>query len=145
MAKQKNDEPTAIEEFTDKGAGKIGSALKRTQAAYRKVPGPSTNPATNLLVADIAMRGASILFRRTVEKGLLRARFDPDKARAIVEGRTLGRTLISAGVARMATRSIPGFLLVSGGIAAKSILDRSVARRQSRRKGDRQLEEQAEE
>lgn len=109
-----------------------------------EVPGPSGNAATNLLIADVAMRGASILFRHGVERGLLRARFDSDQAREIVRGRTMGQSLIAATVSRIATRSVPGLLLVSGGLLAKVAFERSQSRRAARRKGDRQLREMAE-
>jgi len=118
-------------------------ALARTRDGIGRVPGPSTNPATNLLIADIAMRAATRLFRRSVERGLLRAKFPPETAHDIVEGRTYGRSLVSDAMARVATRSVPGALLVAGGLVAKSILDRSLSRRKSRRRGERALEEQA--
>lgn len=129
--------------LTSKGGRVVRKALGGAKRGAQKVPGPSTNPATNLLVADIGMRIASRLFRRTVEKGLLQLKFPPEKASEVIEGRSLGQTLISAGLARVATRSIPGALLVTGGIVAKSILDRSLSRRQSERKGTRELEKQA--
>ena len=43
----------------------------------------------------------------------------------------------------MATRTVPGALKVTGGIIAKSILDRSLSRRKSDRQGTRELEKQA--
>ena len=110
----------------------------------REVPGPSTNPATNLLIASVGLRMASQFARRSMEKGLLRMRFQPETAHQIVAGRSMGQTLITATLARIATRSIPGALLVTGGLLAKSILDRSLSRRESERKGERELEEQAE-
>jgi hypothetical protein len=130
--------------LTDKGAGLVRKALGGAKRGAQKIPGPSTNPATNLLVADLAMRASSRLFRRTMEKGLLRLKFPPEKAHEIVEGRSMAQTLIAAGIARVATRSIPGALLVTGGIVAKSILDRSLSRRESSRRGTKDLEEQAE-
>lgn len=130
--------------------GKLGRRARRRANPARlqppragDVPGPSSNPATNLLIADVAVRGASILFRHGVERGLLRTRFDPAKARDIVRGRTMAQTLISFAVARMATRSIPGLLLVSGGLLAKAAFERSQSSRAARRKGDRALEEMA--
>jgi hypothetical protein len=53
-------------------------------------------------------------------------------------------TLISSAAARMATRSVPGALLVGGGMLGKALLDRSMSRRKSVRKGDKALAEQAE-
>ena len=141
MPKKAKDQAGA--RLTSKGGGAVRKALGGAKRGVKKVPGPSTNPATNLLVADIGLRIASRLFRRTVEKGLVQLKFPPEKASEVIEGRSLGQTLVSAGLARVATRSIPGALLVTGGIIAKSILDRSLSRRQSERKGTQELEKQA--
>lgn len=143
QAMPKKNKDKAGGKLTHKGAGVVRKALGGAKRGAQKVPGPSTNPATNLIVADIGIRVASRLFRRTVEKGLLRLKFPPEKASEVVEGRSLGQTLFSAGLARMATRSVPGALLVTGGIIAKSIVDRSLSRRESDRRGTRDLEKQA--
>jgi len=141
MPKKTKDKAGA--RLTKSGSGLVRKALGGTKEGLKRVPGPSTNPATNLIVADLGMRVASRLFRRTVEKGLLRLKFPPEKAHEVIEGRSLGQTLIMAGIARVATRSVPGALLVTGGIVAKSILDRSLTRRESSRRGTRELEKQA--
>ena len=107
------------------------------------VPGPSSNPATNLLIMDIAMRGASLLAARVVEQAALRLRYRRGKADDIVEGRSMIATLTATGAARIATRSVPGLLLVTGGLLAKTLIDRSLRPREARRRGDHQLAEQA--
>jgi hypothetical protein len=117
-----------------------GRAVKH---AVEKVPGPSPNPATNVLIAEILVRSAGRLFRRSMEKGLLKARFEREQAVAIIEGRGLAHTLVSTTVARVATRSVPGALLVGGGLLAKTLFDRSISRRKARRRGNKQLAEQA--
>ena len=116
-------------------------APKRTEV--REEPGPSPNAATNLLIADIAVRGAGIVFRHAVERVLLSARFRPEEAQEIVDGRTLGRSVVAFAAARMATRSVPGFLAVTGGLAAKAIVDRSLDHAKSRRAGDKTLRRRA--
>ena len=117
---------------------KGGRAVKQ---AVEKVPGPSPNPATNVLIAEILVRSAGRLFRRSMEKGLLKARFEREQAVAIIEGRGLAHTLVSTTVARVATRSVPGALLVGGGLLAKTLFDRSSSRRKARRRGNKQLAE----
>jgi hypothetical protein len=107
------------------------------------VPGPSGNPATNLLILDIAIRGASLLAARGIEQAALQLRYRRDKAGQIVEGRSMLSTLAATGAARVATRSVPGFLLVTGGLLAKALIDRSLHPREARRKGDKQLAAQA--
>ncbi|HEU4651011.1 MAG TPA: hypothetical protein VFS49_06315 [Croceibacterium sp.] len=108
------------------------------------VPGPSRNPATNLLIMDIAIRSASLIAARGIEKAALQLRYHRSKAGQIVEGRSMVSTLAATGAARMATRSVPGFLLVTGGLLAKTLIDRSLRPRDARRRGDKQLAEQAE-
>jgi hypothetical protein len=119
-------------------------AARKTKDSLAKVPGPSSNPATNLLIMDIAMRGISMVVGRGIEKALLRTRYHPDKAADIVKGRKLVQSMAATGAARMATRSVPGFLVVTGGLFAKAVFDRSLSRRESVRRGEQQFAEQAE-
>jgi len=119
-------------------------AVNKARAGAQKVPGPSTNPATNLLIADVALNGASILFRRAMERALLTLRFDHEKAKQVVQGRSLVESALSYGAARFATRSLPGFLLVSTGLLAKSVVDRAKHPRHAEREGERKLLKQAE-
>ena len=130
--------------LTHTGGRAVQRALHKTRKGIREVPGPSPNPATNLMIAEIAVRSAGRVARRSMEKGLLRARFDPDQATAIVEGRGAAHTLISSAVARVATRSVPGALLVVGGLFAKVVFDRSLSRRKARREGDEAIGERIE-
>jgi hypothetical protein len=120
----------------------VKDAIGKAQSGVEKVPGPSPNPATNVLIAEILVRSAGRLARRTMEKGLLKARFEREQAMAIVEGRGLTHTLVSTAVARVATRSLPGALLVSGGLLAKTLYDRSISRRKARRRGNKALAKQ---
>ena len=122
----------------------VRKAAARTRRSLAKVPGPSNNPATNLLIMDIAMRGISMVVGRRIEKALLATRYDADKASDIVKGRPLVQSMAATGAARMATRSVPGFLLVTGGLLAKAIFDRSLSRREAVRRGEQKFAEQAE-
>jgi hypothetical protein len=125
---------------------KLGAAARKASAkaaGASGVPGPSRNPATNLLIMDIAIRGASLLAARGIEKAALRLRYHRAKAGEIVEGRSMVSTLAATGAARLATRSVPGFLLVTGGLLAKALFDRSLRPRDARRRGDKQLAAQA--
>ena len=87
--------------------------------------GPSPNPHTNLMLADVALRTGTYLFRRSVQKGILGTRYDARKARQIVKGRSLGESLLGFLVARTAVTSVPGAILVGGGLLAKTLYDRS--------------------
>ena len=118
------------------GAGKAESSLK-------KVQGPSPNPATNLIIADIALRGGARVLRRVIERTLLGAKYSPDKADKIVKGRSAQQVLIGAAAARMATASIPGALVVGGGLLAKTLYDRNRNRAVAKVEGEKAIEEQA--
>lgn len=121
-----------------KARRRLQKQTKRARPAAN-VPGISSNPATNLLVADLAMRGVSVLMRRGFERGMLRNRFSPGKAADIVAGRSLGQSLIAFAATRIATRSVPGLLLVGTGILAKLAFERSQSKRDARRRGDQTL------
>lgn len=108
-----------------------------------EVAGPSPNPATNLMIANIAMQGLAILARRSAERGLLRGRFGAQTAQDVVKGRGFVTSMVTTAAARAATRSVPGFLLVTGGLLAKTVYDRSRKRRAARRAGEARLLEQA--
>ena len=144
MSRKRHEDQPIPEKATDNAGTRVGRTIRKAQHGIRKVPGPSSNAATNLIIADVGMRAASIIFRRTMEKGLLRARFDRQKAREIVQGKTTGHTLASYFIAKAATRSIPGFLLVTGGLLGKAVLDRSLSRGKAERNGDETLEHVAE-
>jgi hypothetical protein len=106
-------------------SGRTGKS--RAQRAAEKIgaAAPSPNPVTNLLIADIVLRGAGRMLRHLFEVNLLKAKYPPGKARDIVKGRGIFRTLAGAGIARVATRSVPGALIVGGGMLAKALYDRS--------------------
>lgn len=107
------------------------------------MPGPSENPATNFVIADIAIRAGAYLARRGFEKGMLAGRYGKDTAHAIVANKSLKHTLVSTLLARVATRSIPGALLVGGGAVAKTLLDRRKTRLEAKAEGDKALLDQA--
>jgi hypothetical protein len=129
---------------TARKAQRAAARTKRsTRRALAKVPGPSSNPATNLLIIDVAVRGLSLLAGRSMEKALLRTRYQQDKAADIIKGRPLIQSMAATGAARMATRSVPGFLAVTGGLLVKAVFDRSIGRREAMRRGEQQFADQA--
>ncbi len=132
--------PEASGGMTDAG----GKAIAAATGGSEKVFGPSSNPATNLIIQDIALRAGGRLMRHTLEKGLLRGRYGGTGAKAIVENRSLVHTLVGGLLARYATRSLPGAVLVGGGLIAKTLFDRGRSKRSSKRAGDRTLKAMAE-
>ncbi|MEW9855713.1 hypothetical protein [Novosphingobium sp. M1R2S20] len=105
--------------------------------------GPSPNPHTNLLIADVALRGSAMLARRVVERGMLGSKYAPQKAKAILKGRTFGETIFHTAIARVATRSVPGAILVGGGLLAKTLYDRSKSSHAARAEGEAELHKMA--
>lgn len=97
-------------------------ALKRVAD---KVPSPSPNPMTNLVLTDIVLRTGGQLMRHAVERSLLGTRYSKQAARDIVKGRSILQTIVGTAIARVATRSVPGALLVGGAMLAKTLYDRS--------------------
>ncbi len=132
-----------VKHVSEYGGDAVGAVRDATPGRKDEVPGPSTNPATNLIIADVTMRAGSYVLRSAIEKGLLRGRYGQNTASDIIRNKTLGQTLISVLLAKAATRSVPGAVLIGGGMAAKTLFDRSQRRRHSKRSGDRSLREQA--
>jgi hypothetical protein len=85
---------------------------------------PSPNPVTNLVIADIVLRGAGSLLRQRLEKGLLTSQLEADKAKRMVESRGTISALALWGASRLAMRSPVGLAVVAGGLAAKVLYDR---------------------
>ncbi|NNC58422.1 MAG: hypothetical protein HKO05_00355 [Erythrobacter sp.] len=107
------------------------------------VPGPSPDSATNLVLADIAIRAVTYLIRGKVEKTLLKSRYSPDAAEKIISNRPPTHILASMVAAKVATRSVPGAAVVGSGIALKTLFDLSQKRR-ARRRGKKVLDKRIE-
>lgn len=129
--------------LTDKTADMMDDAANAAGIEANRVPGPSPNPATNLVIHDIVLRSVGRLSRMAVEKALLGRQYGREFAKDAVENRSIVQTLAAYGVTKVATRSIPGFALVSTGLLAKTLFDRSQSRRKAERNGDKTLREQA--
>ena len=121
----------------------LKSARRKANAATAKADGISPNPMTNLLIADLALRGGGQLLRHAIERTVLGAKYTPDKAKKIVKGRSMVQTLIGTAAARIATRSVPGAIVVGGGLLAKALYDRREGKRSARTSGTRAIEAQA--
>ncbi|MBV7258009.1 hypothetical protein [Erythrobacter crassostreae] len=90
---------------------------------------PSTNPATNLLIADIVVRGVSSLFRKGVEKRVVEKSSETaEQARQVLDGRGILTTLGLYGASKLATRSPMGLGIVAGGLVLKTLYDRGKTR-----------------
>lgn len=126
-------------------AGKAAKAKVRSaKAKLDKVEGPSPNPMTNLILTDLLLRGGGRILRHAVESALLKSKYEPGKAKKIIRGRGMGQTLVSTAIARVATQSVPGAILVGGGMLAKMLYDRKQGRRSAQAEGEKAVAEQAE-
>lgn len=88
---------------------------------------------TSLIVSEIILRSVGRLTRHNLEKAVARRRVGPEKAKAIVENRGIFHTAAAYGITKLATRSVPGAMLVGGGLVAKTLFDRGAEKRKSRR------------
>jgi len=103
-------------------------SLKKLADNGGELHGPSPNPATNLVIADIVLRTGTTLARRAVERGVLGSSYSPRKAKSILRGRTVTETLLHGALARVALASVPGAIAVGGALLVKTLYDRSRAR-----------------
>lgn len=120
--------------ITDKAADRIDAATGASGGGT--VPGPSPDPATNFFVNDVIIRSAGLMALTTLEKLMLRGRYGRAMSKAAVENRSTMHSLAAYAVSRVATRSVPGAALVTTGLLAKTLFDRSKGRRAARRSGD---------
>jgi hypothetical protein len=144
----KPDRPRAAEGeasggLTDAAGRGIAKVVDAASTNSGGVPGPSPNPATNLIIQDIAMRAGGRLMRHAIEKGLLRGRYGGTGAKAIVENRSLMQTVVSGMLARTATRSLPGAALIGAGLVAKTLFDRRQSRKSASKAGDKTIAKMA--
>jgi len=79
---------------------------------------------SRLLLADLALQGGTYLLRQGIERGLLGRKLPTGKALKKAKGLGLGGSLAQAAIVRLATRSVPGAILVGGGLLAKTLHDR---------------------
>lgn len=126
-----------------RNSSKITKTVDGTKAKLDLVEGPSPNPMTNLILTDLVLRGGGQILRHAVEASLLKTKYDAKKARNIIAGRSLTQTLVATAVARIATRSVPGMILVGGGTLAKLLYDRSKGKREARAEGKAAIDKRA--
>lgn len=110
------------------GKGKAVRDAEGTAGTALDKLAPSPNPMTNLVLADIALRAGGALLKRGVETGILGQKHGAKKANSIVKGRGLTQSLVGTALARVATRSVPGAIVVGGGLLAKTLYDRHHAK-----------------
>ncbi|HUQ13401.1 MAG TPA: hypothetical protein VM055_03910 [Novosphingobium sp.] len=121
----------------------VARALDRAGDAISGSAGISPNPMTNLLLTDLVLRGGGQIMRHAVERTILGTRYSKDKAKNIVKGRSMAQTIVGTVLARIATRSVPGAIVIGGGMLAKTLYDRSKGQATAEVEGAREVREQA--
>ncbi|WP_054530812.1 hypothetical protein [Erythrobacter sp. SG61-1L] len=91
--------------------------------------------STGAKLAGLAMRQGARIARHSLDKRLNVAGYKPSELEDAVVGRGIVSTIAIAAVTRLATRSVPGAIVVGGGLVAKALYER--------RKRVREAEEQA--
>ena len=124
-------------------SSKVAKTVEAAGEKLAEVPGISPNPMTNLLLTDLVLRGGGQIMRHAVERSLLGTRYPRDKAKNIVKGRSMVQTMVGTALARIATRSVPGAILVGGAMLAKALYDRRQGVAAAKSKGKRKVHEQA--
>ena len=109
-------------------AAKAAGSVSDTTTTTTDSPAPAPNSMTNLILADVLLRTGERLLRQSVETGVLGQKSGKfkgkDKATKIVRGGSMAKTLIGTAIARIASRSVPGAIIVGGGLLAKTLYDR---------------------
>jgi hypothetical protein len=94
------------------------------QTGMAGLPLPSTDPATNFLIADIVLRAAGDFAREAIEKKTIAQTYDRAKADELVSRQSIAKTVAMYGITRIATRSPVGLAVVAGGLVLKALYDR---------------------
>lgn len=90
-----------------------------------RLPLPSSNPATNLVIAEIALRAITIIARKKIEKRVATVSYgDRDRAEEVLGGRTILSTLAMYGAGKLAVRSPLGLGIVATTLIGKTLYDR---------------------
>jgi hypothetical protein len=100
--------------------------------------GLSPDPATNLLLAGLALRGGEKLVRYAVQKLVLGGQVTASGGAKVSRagGSGIARAAVGTVLTRIATRSVPGAILVGGAMLAKTLHERRKAVQRSEDDGN---------
>ncbi len=88
-------------------------------------PANVAKPVISLILADIAVRAGGAMLRQSIERNVMKGKTAQGR---LVRGRTLTETVVGTVLIAVARRSVPGAILIGGGMLAKSLSDRRRAR-----------------
>ena len=99
-------------------------------------PSPETprkrSVVVRVLTADLVLRAGGYMLRRAVSKGMLRGGAALKAERAADRQDDITTRVVTAAATAIATRSVPGALLVGTGMAVHALYKRGKARRARR-------------
>ena len=81
-------------------------------------------PTIRQRLIDLALRRAGAAARQALDRRLARAGYSKRDVRKIVRREGRAKRVAAAAIARLATRSVPGALVVGGAVAAGALLKR---------------------
>ncbi len=108
--------------------------------------GPSATDAREAAPSakrSLPARGASFLGRKAAEKLFVGSSLGKALAEEAAQNTALTNSLITFGITKIGTRSVPGAVLVGTGLVLKSLYDRSEKRRKQGPYAQRKLDRQA--
>ncbi len=104
---------------------------------------PTNRPRPGEMVIDIALHEGTQLARRAIHKQLSKVGVSSLDPATIEAGQSFSRQLIASAIARLASRSVPGTMVVGAGLLAKGLYERRRIRRE-REKAEQQAAAEAE-
>ncbi|HZF46209.1 MAG TPA: hypothetical protein VEZ26_07735 [Sphingomonadaceae bacterium] len=106
----------------DTGAKDTGAKDSIAEASGEKSPGST--------LAGLALRHGAKLARRTIDKRLSIGGISAGDVDSAFTARGLVGTIALTAATRLATRSVPGALVVGGGLVAKALYERRKRKRE---------------
>lgn len=108
-----------------------------SDSATQPQPQPQETPRKRsvllrVLTADLVLRAGGYVLRRAVSKGVLRGQPAQTAERATDRHDDITTRVVTAAATAIATRSVPGALLVGTGMAIHALYKRGKARRAER-------------
>jgi len=120
--------------------GRKADAAAKPADAAETPAAAATETVAQSIIATVALRAGNALLKQSVERGILGRAPGVVKAAATAAAgikrpkaarpkRSLGTKIAMAAATRIATRSVPGAIVVGGALLAKTLYDRKRAKK----------------
>ncbi|WP_114521690.1 hypothetical protein [Altererythrobacter sp. ZODW24] len=110
---------------------KVGDTASTPSGNSDADPWPEASTTTKLIVGGVLMRGSERIMRSALGRGLQRAKLDQQTLKDAGKKPGLLSKAVSFGAVRIATKSVPGAVLVGGGLIARTLVRRRRAKRKA--------------